>query len=150
MNGHSDDFDDLKAAKRAVNGEFLWFRDRHGKAYIVQDAGIMARVHQAWEPLDRLGKKMDVHGKEMEKHGKVMEALGKQMEGLGVNTKPSPAMRDAERKMQAIGREQEKLGRDMARLSAGDRGSPAQRDARAREMSELSAQMDVLERRMDE
>ena len=150
MNGHSDDFDELKAARRAVNGEFLWFRDRNGKAWIVQDAGIMARVHQAWEPLDRLGKKMDVQGKEMEKHGKVMEALGRQMEGLGVNAKPSPAMREAERKMQAIGREQDMLGRAMARLSSAGRASPAQGDARAREMSELSAKMDVLARRMDE
>ncbi|NML62495.1 peptidase M56 [Massilia sp. RP-1-19] len=150
MNGHSDDFDDLKAAKRAVKGEFLWFRDRNGKAYIVQDAGIMARVHKAWEPLDRLGKKMDVHGKEMDQHGKVMESLGREMTAAAPATVQSAAMRSAERDIEALGREQEKLGRDMEKLGrAMAEGTPAQRDSKAREMDRLAAKMDVLSHEMD-
>ena len=150
MNGYSDDFDDLKAAKRAVKGEFLWFRDRNGKAYIVQDAGILARVHKAWEPLDRLGKKMDVHGKEMDQHGKVMESLGREMTAAAPAIVQSAAMRNAERDIEALGREQEKLGREMEKLGrAMAEGMPAQRDSKAREMDRLAAKMDVLSHEMD-
>lgn len=150
MNGHSDDFDDLKAVKRAVKGEFLWFRDRSGKAYIVQDASILARVHKAWEPLDRLGKQMDVHGKEMDKHGKVMESLGREMTAAAPATVRSAEMRDAERDMEALGGEQEKLGREMEKLGRTMAGaSDEQRNSLSRDMERLNAKMEVLSREMD-
>lgn len=150
MNGHSDDFDDLKAAKRAVKGEFLWFRDRNGKAYIVQDAGILARINKAWEPLDRIGKQMDVHGKEMDKHGKVMEALGREMTAAAPAIGRNAEMRDAERDMQALGREQDKLGREMEKLGRKMAGaSDHERNSLSRDMARLSAKMDVLSREMD-
>ncbi|MBZ2208912.1 M56 family metallopeptidase [Massilia soli] len=150
MNGHSDDFDDLKAARSAVKGEFLWFRDRHGKAYIVQDAGILARVNTAWEPLDRLGKQMDVHSKEMGKHSKVMDVLGRQMTAVSPATAPNAALRNAERDMQALGREQDKLARELDKLGRkmAD-ASPDQRNSLSRDMERLSAKMEVLSREME-
>ena len=89
---------EIEAAKRAIPGEFLWFR-HDGKAYVVRDAGVVAKVVDAWAPVDRLGDEMEGYGHEMEQHGKVMEALGRHMEhaaGTGERSGPQRRTQDGE------------------------------------------------------
>jgi beta-lactamase regulating signal transducer with metallopeptidase domain len=142
------DWRELESIKRAIPGEFLWFRDG-GKTYVVRDAGVLAKVSAAWAPLDKLGAQMEVHGKEMEKHGKVMEALGHDMERAAVNVERSRD-RTAERKLQSLGRDQGRLGRQMEKLGRQmETADAAKRDSLQREMDQLNLKMRELDREME-
>jgi hypothetical protein len=118
----SADWNDIEDAKRGISGEFLWFRDG-GKAWVVQDAQVLAQVKAAWAPVDRLGEQMDGHGKEMDQHGKKMDALGKEMDSAA-REKRFEAMEEIGRRMEqagkpmhALGKKMEALGKQMERES---------------------------------
>lgn len=136
MSGSSDDWDEIKEARRHVQGEFLWFREG-GKAYYVQDPSVLARVTAAWAPVDRLGAQMDVLGKEMDVHGKRMDALGKEMDAAARGFKPDETkLRAIEGRMKALGAEMEALGRQMEKAT-----TDAERDRLSRRMSEVGERM---------
>lgn len=145
INGDGRHRSEIKAIKRQVNGEFLWFRDG-GKSWIVQDPDILARANAAWAPVDKLGEEMNGYGQQMEGHGKKMEALGKQIEADASRIKPmdQKASRDFERKMNELGRQMNKLGERYADADA------AERDRLDRKMRELGAQMEEAGRRFGE
>jgi len=122
---------DLDGIRRKVQGEFLWFR-KDGKEYIVQDAATLARVRQAWAPLEKTGAEMEKQGKEMGRHGEAMggygtkmalaavtfnqakmDALGKQMEEAG---KPMEA---AGQKMEVLGKQMEAQQKEADRTTRG-------------------------------
>lgn len=116
ISGSSDDWDDVRAAQRAIDGEFIWFRDG-GRSYVIQDPDTLKRARSAWAPLDRLGELMKVHGKDMEKHGKKMEALGREMERAASRPANMPSerdMREVDEGMQALSKHMDVLGRQMA------------------------------------
>jgi beta-lactamase regulating signal transducer with metallopeptidase domain/phage shock protein A len=138
MTGSSDDWDDIKDAKRRVQGDFLWFREG-GQAYYIQDPAVLARVDAAWAPMEKLGRQMDVLGKEMDVHGKQMDALGKEMDVAARGFKPDEArVRAVEARMKSLGEEMEALGRQM-----GATDSIKERERLQRRMSELGQQMSV-------
>jgi beta-lactamase regulating signal transducer with metallopeptidase domain/phage shock protein A len=138
MSGSSDDWDDIKDAKRRVQGDFLWFREG-GQAYYIQDPAVLARVDAAWAPMEKLGRQMDVLGKEMDVHGKQMDALGKEMDVAARGFKPDEArVRAVEARMKSLGEEMEALGRQM-----GATDSIKERERLQRRMSELGQQMSV-------
>ena len=143
MSGDSADWKDIEAARRAIKGEFLWFR-HDGKAWVVQDADVLARANAAWAPLDRLGVQMDGYGKQMDQHGKQMEALGKEMETAAAKVEPD------QRKTRQFEREMEQLGRQMERL--GDKMEDADGAERARlqrQMQQLSEKMNAMSRQVE-
>ncbi|MES2148229.1 MAG: M56 family metallopeptidase [Pseudomonadota bacterium] len=145
--GNRADWRDVDALKRSVPGDFLWFRNG-GKAYVVQDAGVIAKVIEAWAPIDRLGSEMDMYGKEMDQHGKVMAKLGEEMGRAAGNMEPAPgATRDFERKVGAMARQQQRLARQMARL-AHEHGDGKGADGNRAQMDQLQAQMDKLSAEM--
>jgi hypothetical protein len=109
--GNEADWKDIEAAKRAIAGEFLWFR-QDGKAYVVRDAGVVAKVVDAWAPVDRLGVEMDGYGREMDKHGKKMEALGRQMERQPTHDL-GQQMKEASKPMDALGKQMNVLGKQL-------------------------------------
>jgi len=138
MSGSSDDWDDIKEAKRRIGGDFLWFREG-GKAYYIQDAAVLAKVDAAWAPMEKLGQQMDVHGKEMDVHGKKMDALGKEMDVAARGFKPDETrLRAVEARMKTLGDEMESLGKQM-----GATDSIKERDRFQRRMSEVGQQMSV-------
>lgn len=146
ISGSSDDWEEVRAAQRAIDGEFIWFREA-GQSYVIDDAAIVARARAAWKPLDRLGVQMDVHGKEMERHGKKMEALQQDMQRATVNLKYLPDAHDnrsINKGMRALGREMEALGRQME--TARDDG---ERERIGRRMDELGKRMDDAGKRID-
>lgn len=145
MSGSSDDWDEIKAARKRIGGDFIWFREG-GQAYTIQDAGTMARVDAAWAPVNKLGAQMDVYGKEMDQHGKRMDVLGKEMDVAARGMKVDEGKtRAAEGRMQALGKEMEALGRQ---LHGADTG--AERDRIQRRMSELGDQMSAEGKRIGE
>jgi beta-lactamase regulating signal transducer with metallopeptidase domain/predicted nucleic acid-binding Zn-ribbon protein len=149
MSGRSRDLRELETIKRVAGDHFLWFRNE-GKAYIVQDATVMAKIDQAWAPVDKLGKQMDVYGKEMDEHGKVMDALGKEMDVAGRQFETSVVRKEAE-KMSPVAREQKELGKQISKVERKrDRAkNDAERDAADRELAPLEAKMGALEKQMD-
>ena len=145
MTGSSDDWDDIKEARRRVQGDFLWFREG-GQAYYIQDAGVLAKVDAAWAPMNKLGEKMDVYGKEMDVHGKKMDALGKQMDVAARGFKPDEdKLRPLEARMEAMGEEMEKLGKQL-----GATDSIQERDRIQRRMSEVGQQMSAAGREISQ
>lgn len=136
MSGSSEDWDDIREAKRRIGGDFLWFREG-GQAWYIQDAGVLARVDAAWAPMTRLGAQMDAYGKEMDVHGKEMDALGKEMDVAARGFKPDEGkLRVVEKRMEALGEDMEKLGRQM-----GATDSVKERERIQRRMSEVGQQM---------
>jgi hypothetical protein len=136
MTGSSDDWDDIKEAKRRIGGDFLWFREG-GQAYYIQDAGVLAKVDAAWAPMNRLGAQTDVYGKEMDVHGKKMDALGKDMDVAARGFKPDEdKLRVVEERMEALGEEMEKLGKQL-----GATDSVRERERIQGRMSEVGRQM---------
>jgi type II secretory pathway pseudopilin PulG len=145
MTGSSDDWDDIKEARRRVGGDFLWFREG-GKAYYIQDAGVLAKVDAAWAPMNKLGAQMDAYGKEMDVHGKKMDALGKEMDVASRGFKPDETkMRAIEGRMKALGAEMDALGKQM-----GETDSIKERERLQRRMSELGQQMSVAGNEMSQ
>lgn len=140
--GNNADWKAIEAARRAIPGEFLWFR-HDGKGYVVRDAGVVAKVTEAWAPVRRLGDEMDVYGREMDQHGKAMEALGRKMEkaaeGIG---QPDHKFDRQIHQQERMSRQMEKLGRQM------DNASAERRDSLQREMEQLGEQMRELGRQM--
>ena len=116
ISGSSDDWDDVRAAQRAINGEFIWFRE-DGRSYVIQDPDTISKARAAWAPLDRLGELMDIQGKQMDKHGKKMEALGRDMERAASKPANMPSerdMREVDDGMQALSKHMDLLSRQMA------------------------------------
>lgn len=150
--GNSADWKEIDAARRAIPGEFLWFR-HDGKSYVVRDPGVLARVTAAWAPVHRLGAEMDGYGREMDQHGKAMEALGRQMEqaARGAGEAAGGEGRQAGRKLDRLGRDQDRLGRQMDKLAAEmEDADGARRDALRRQMDELGVKMRELGRQMEQ
>ena len=147
ISGSSDDWDDVKAARNAIGGEFVWFRE-NGRSYYIQDPELMAKVNAAWAPVDRLGKQMDAYGKEMDKHGKKMEGLGRQMEQASSGVKPPASereIREIDEGMQALGRQMEELGRKLAETR-----DDAERERIERRMEEAGKRMEAAGKRMEQ
>ncbi|HZV63395.1 MAG TPA: M56 family metallopeptidase [Telluria sp.] len=148
MSGNRADWRQVETLKRSVHGDFLWFRNG-GKTYVVQDAGVLARVIDAYAPLDRLGVEMDGYGQEMDQHGKAMEQLGREMGKAAGNIERGPD-REAQRQINALGRQQGKLGREMERLGRQmDGASREEREKLERQMAQLGKQMDELSAQMN-
>ena len=150
MSGSTDDMDDIGAAKRALNRDFIWYR-RDGKAYVIDDPATVARAQAAWQDSNVLGEKMSKLGDEMSVHGKKMEALGKQMEVLSEKHVPSEAMIQAQTRMGALGAQQAELaGRQQLLAMKQRKTDDATEAARLdREMDTLGQQMDKLSEEMD-
>lgn len=146
--GNNADWKDIESLKRKIPGDFLWFRNG-GKAYVVQDAGVLAKAIDAFAPVDRLGAEMDGYGQEMDQHGKVMEQLGKEMEKAASGIEHGPD-RKVQREMESLGRQQGKLGREMEKVGRQmDGANRSQREALDRQMEQLQQRMEVLSRQME-
>lgn len=141
--GEVRDWSALQRAGKRIDGEFLWVR-QDGKSWVIQDPALLARARAAWEPVERLGRQMDVYGKEMDRHGKAMDALDKEMEQAAAGIHPDEErMRAAQARIDAIGREMGEVGR---RMAGADGAEQARLQAR---MAELQRDMDVQARALD-
>src|SRR5471032_1864023 len=131
MVGSNLDGEQVKRLKSSVKGSFLWFRDQ-GKAYLLQDPALLARIDAAWQPTQELGKQMSSLGKQMGAQGKSMGALGKQMS--------------------AQGRQQGDVGRQLGQASRRQAlaSSDSERAAADREVEKLQAKMESLQDQMEQ
>lgn len=150
MSGDMDDIGDIKAARRSIDGDFLWFR-RDGRAYVVRDAALLSRVREAWKPLDALNARMQVLDARMRPHSEKMEALGVRMEALGEAAGETPAMQAASGRMEMLGRQMETLaGRHAALAGQLASADDARRPQLQRDLDALASDQDALGRQMSE
>ena len=149
MSGDMDDVDDIKAAKRSIDGDFLWFR-RGGKAFVLRDAGVLARANKAWDATKPQEAKMQALQAQMEPHQRKMDALHKRMDGMHVDFGQTPQMREAERSMRALAERQRGLAeRQRALAMQYVRANDAERERLDRQSQQLDAQQDALNEQME-
>ncbi|NHZ87988.1 M48 family metalloprotease [Massilia sp. CCM 8733] len=150
LSGDSRDIDDIAAARHAVAGDFLWFR-QGGTAYVVQDPALVAKASEAYAPLKRLGERMEVHGKEMEKHGKVVEQLGREMERKAGASQPEHA--ETQRiagLVAALSAQQARLQREIVQLERRiDDAGGAARAQLSGQRDQLNVKLGDIERQLD-
>jgi len=163
LSGDLDDIDDVRAARTAIDGDFLWFR-RDGEAWVVRDADTVARVREAWAGTDALGERMQGLEARMQPHSGRMEALAARMEALSDdNAFDTPEARAAVEGLESLGDEMEALAERQAELAvrmgdedaAGEARREREREALEREQERVHARMErhqaeleVLNRRM--
>lgn len=142
--GNYDQITDIKALRRELGGNFIWFR-RDGRSYLIRDPALVAHARQAWQPTEPVGEKMGVLGDQMEVHGEKMEAIGARMERQTAGSEPvSAEMGELGEKMGALGERIEPLTRQMLRAD-----NDAERDRLGAEIDQISAQMEALGERME-
>ena len=152
MWGSIDDIDAIKAARKGVNGEYLWFR-RGKQAYVVTDPALLARAREATRETDELDKKMEALEAQMEPHSRKMEMLEERMDELSEGTEPTPRADAAQQRMEDLGRQQSELGRRQEELASrlesvgNDEALLAKLDG---QLDTLGERQDELARQMDE
>ena len=149
MSGDSRDRDEISAARRVVDGDFLWFR-RDGNAWMVRDAETIARARAAWAGTDALAERMQALEARMKPHAMQLEALGERMEALHVaDAFESPEARAAIANLEAMGERMEPLVERRIALAMRMRESSEVDMARLkRESGQLEREQDALQREM--
>ncbi|WP_149193118.1 M56 family metallopeptidase [Luteimonas suaedae] len=150
MSGNTDDIDDIRAARRRIDGDFLWFR-RDGKAWVVRDVATVARARDAWAETNALSGQMQALDARMKPHSDRMEALGARMQALSEpDAFESPEARAATARMDALGGEMEALAERQVTLALRMHDAE-QADAQRieREQEELARQQETLQQEME-
>ena len=165
-NNHmSGSVEDLEVAKAQQRGdEPLLYVRRGGQAWVLRDAGSLARVRAAWAPADAVGEKMEPLGKKMNLLGKYMNQVGSKMNPIGQRMGELGAlmaggddqdraaareemdrlqvkMDGLNKKMQALNEEMQPLSREMERL-----GKEMQKVAKKCEAATLAVLDDAIAR----
>ena len=150
MSGDLDDVEAIRAARRSIDDDFIWFK-RDDKQYVVRDAALLARAEAAWQPTRALETKMQALDARMKPHSEKLEALGARMESLAGDTAESPAMRAAAKQMETLGSQQGALGERQAELGQQMmRADEAAREQLQRQMEALDAQQHALAQQMEQ
>ena len=151
MSGSHDDRDnaDIDAARRDIDGDFLWFR-RDGKAYVVRDAATLTQADAAWAKTRELNAQMGALSARMQPHSEKMQALGARMQALQVEVVQPPEMETARIEMERLGRRMQALGERQGALGARMAGADAaERDRLQAQLDALSAEQEGLGREME-
>ncbi len=152
ISGTLDDADAVRAARDAIDADFLWFR-RDGKAWVLRDADTVSRAQAAWRDVNALDGKMRALDARMRPHSERMETLGRRMDALSAEVGvESPEVGEASRRIEALSRQIQAAAQQQAALSV-QQMQPGLDDARQRqlenEMREQQAKLESLERQME-
>ncbi len=147
--GPNDDMAAIKAAKRGMDGDFLWVY-RAGKGYVVTDPSLLARARQAWGETEALSQQMQVLSDQMQIHSNKMQALSGRMEKLSEGHEPSREARAAERAIEDLAQRQESLANQQHELATRQldaaRDEPAKQQRFDHQMQALAAKQEELAR----
>lgn len=156
INGRNNDLSDVSRLKREQKGDFIYAR-KDGKAYLIQDPALLAKVKAIWQPAEAHGKKMEEQGKKMDVHSKEVDALTaqveKEVEAAMGSKEQQRAQREAERaierKMELAARQQERIGRAMEKAARRmAQADDKTREQLQRDMEKLSKDMEPLSEEM--
>jgi len=149
MSGDVDDVEAIRATRRSVDADFLWFR-RDGKAWIVRDADALASARAAWQPTEALDRQMRALDGKMRPHSERMQALGKRMESLHADAgTETPEMQASAEQMQALGERMQEIARQQVSLANRMQDASPQEHQRLQgEVEELDARQQALQQEM--
>ena len=150
--GPNDDLPAIEAAKRGMDGDFLWIY-RAGKDYVVIDPSLLERAHQAWHQTESLSQQIETLNKQLQVHSSKADALGKRMEALSAAQEPSPEARAAMRAIEDMERQQQLFDREELRLTnliSSGRGDSTRQQRAEGQMAALSVKQDELVRRYEQ
>ena len=139
LSGDMDAVEDIQVARGAIGRDFIWFR-RDGETRVIDDPATVARVAEAWRPVEALGPKMEGFGEQMQAHGERMEAIGERMEAVTEEFEDMPGMDGSVEGSARLAAHEARLEAVHARLEALGR----EMDLAARPMDALGRQMDAL------
>lgn len=157
MSGNLDDVDEIRGARSAIDGDFIWVR-RDGKAWVVRDAAAVKRAQAAWQPVRRIETEMQALEAKMQPHQRNMEAISGRMQKLGVaHTMDSPEMRRAQdamtevsARMQAVAAEHAVLARQRTVAAPADRAAlDARLEASSQRQEALSREIEAHARTVE-
>jgi beta-lactamase regulating signal transducer with metallopeptidase domain len=152
MSGSSGHIDDIKKARKQVDGDFMWF-SRNGEAFVIRDPDVLSEVTAVWQPTEKLSAEMDALSAEMDVHSRKMDALSVEMDkSAALIEAPSKGMQEL------AGKREQLAGKyaEMALLRAKTRNESelATLDAREAaldtEQAALDNQQQLLESRLEE
>ena len=150
--GRSSDLADARNPKLGAKGEYVYVR-KQGKAYLIQDPALVARLKETWKPAEEQGKKLEAQSKVMEAQSAQVEAMSarieKEMEAALGSKEQQRAMeaveRDLERHMERAARQQERIARAMERVGRKmENADDRTREQLQRDMEALQKQMEPL------
>lgn len=151
MSGDLEDVDTIRAARRKVDGDFIWFR-RGKETFVVRDPALLARAEAAWRATDELDQRMEALEEQMEPHRLKMEEISERMDRLTPSDVEEAGIDEASQAIESLADQQadlafehHSLAREMRRAE-GD----TQREKLAEKMDALSKKQEALGRQMDE
>ena len=116
--GNTDDWRRAQAL-RGGTAPFLYVRDG-GAAYVIRDAGLLARAKAIMAPQQELGRRQGALGKQQGELGRRQGALGAEQGQIGRQMADARAreMGELGARQAALGRQQSELGAQQAALGA--------------------------------
>jgi beta-lactamase regulating signal transducer with metallopeptidase domain len=146
--GPSDDLAAIEAARRSVQGEFLWVR-RGGMDYVITDDSLLARARQAWQETDTLSRQIDLLNATMAiRHDKV-RILRDHVEMLSAPVEPSSDELQARSDWDGVmSQQQVELNRQKA-LEKAWHSFASESDRATEPMEALSQQIELLSHRRE-
>ena len=126
-------------------GEALWYVRRDGKAYVIRDEAVLARVRAAWAATEELGHKMGAVGTRMGAVGDKQRAVGEKMGAIGARM-GAVGVRLADSRLDRG--ERAKLRKEMDALSDEMEPLQAQMEKYSEEMRPFSTEMEKMGKEM--
>ncbi len=151
MSGDLDDVSLIRAARRKIDGDFLWFR-RGKETFVVRDAALLARAEAAWRPTEELDQRMQALQEQMQPHQSKMEEISERMERLAPSREQHAGIEEASKAVEALADQHEDLAFEQHSLARQMRRaeSDSQRQQLQEQMEALSQKQEALSRQMEE
>ncbi len=151
MSGDLEDVGVIRAARRKIDGDFLWFR-RGKETFIVRDAALLARAEAAWQPTEELEQRMKALEMQMEPHQMKMDEISDRMDRLTPSEEEDAGIDEASKAIESLAEQQEDLALEHLSLRRELRRAEGetQRQKLESQMDALSQRQEALDRQMEE
>jgi hypothetical protein len=146
--GPSDDLAAIEAARRGVQGEFLWVR-RGGVDYVITDDSLLARARQAWQETNTLSQQIDLLNAAMATRHDKVRILRDRVETLSAPVEPpSDELRPESERDDENSRQQAGFNRRKA-LEKAWNSFATESDRATEPLEALSQQIELLSHRRE-
>lgn len=146
--GPSDDFTAIEAARRSVQGEFLWVR-RGGVDYVITDASLIARARQAWQETDTLGQQIDLLNATIAIRHEKARILRERVETLSAPVEPSSDELQAQSDWDGVIRQQQAESHRQQALEKAWNALANESERAMEPVQALSQQIELLNHRRE-
>jgi beta-lactamase regulating signal transducer with metallopeptidase domain len=160
MSGDRDDAEHARSLKKKYSGDFIWFQHEE-KSYVIDDAAIVARAKQLWQPQVELQKQQKDLAKQQEDLAKQEEDAANKIQEMKIKVPDLSAemqkLEDAMKKLSANGGTinelsdlQSEIGELQSRIGEVESSAGREQGAFGREQGEWGRKMGELGRQQGE